>query len=125
VTDEEYVRSAWQTVEARWLFSMPDRFRVEMLYDSAMVWAEMKQSGLPKTEAALTEAQAWSAAAEFTRNREEEIRKVEEEIAHLRGLVILLRSEPGDLTTPIWQRVLVREHAALAELKRGLRTEEK
>ena len=68
-----------------------------------------------------TEEEAWTAAAEFTRQREEEIRKVDEEIALIRGLVILLRSEPGDLTTPIWQRVLVNEHAKLAELKRGMK----
>jgi hypothetical protein len=70
-----------------------------------------------------SKAAAWAAAADFTISRIEEIRQVKEEIALLRGLVILLNEEPGDLSTPAWLRVITREQSALAELIRGVRPE--
>ena len=69
------------------------------------------------------ESAAWAKAADFTISRIEEIQQVKEEIALLRGLVILLNEEPGDLSTPAWLRVITREQAALAELSRGVRPE--
>ena len=70
-----------------------------------------------------TKKEALLAAADFTISRIEEIRQVKEEIALLRGLVILLNEEPGDLSTPAWLRVITREQSALAELSRGIRPE--
>jgi hypothetical protein len=68
-----------------------------------------------------TQEEAWSAAAEYTRNRIEEIREVEEEMMLLRSMVILLDSEPGDLTAPIYRRTITRLQSALVELKRGMK----
>ena len=70
-----------------------------------------------------SKAAAWAAAAEFTISRIEKIQQVKEEIALLRGLVILLNEEPGDLSTPAWLRVITREQSALADLCRGVRPE--
>ena len=70
-----------------------------------------------------SKAAAWAAAADFTISRIEEIQQVKEEIALLRGLVILLNEEPGDLSTPAWLRVITREQSALADLCRGVRPE--
>jgi hypothetical protein len=61
------------------------------------------------------------AAYGFTVEREKEIRQVEEEMLLLRSMVILLDSEPGDLTAPIYKRTLARLQAALAELKKGMK----
>lgn len=63
----------------------------------------------------------WDEAAEFTEQRLKDVRKVEMELALLRGLLFLLIAEPGDMTTPIWTRVLAREQAALDDLKKGMR----
>jgi hypothetical protein len=63
---------------------------------------------------------AWAAAAEFTRERLEQIRQVEEEIDILRTGVSLLRSSYLDVIL----RVLARERAALAELRRGMKGSE-
>ena len=63
---------------------------------------------------------SWAAAAEFTEQRLKDVRQVELEIALLRGLLFLLSAENGDLTAPIWERVLAREQAALADLKKGM-----
>jgi hypothetical protein len=68
-----------------------------------------------------TEADAWSAAAEFTRNRLEQIKQVEEEIRLLQSMVILLRSEPMDATAPVYRRTIARLEAALAELRKGMK----
>ena len=66
-------------------------------------------------------ATACTAAAEFTEQRLKDVRQVEIEIALLRGLLFLLSAEPGDMTAPIWERVIVREQAALESLKKGMR----
>jgi len=61
-----------------------------------------------------------AAAAAFTRERKEQIRQVEEEIAYTER-----EAEVGELIgadwTPITKRILVREQAALAELRKGMR----
>lgn len=56
----------------------------------------------------------WSIAAEFTRDRLEQIRQVKEEIKWLNQLPTCHNKEPERT------HILVREHAALAELKRGM-----
>jgi len=82
---------------------------------------------------------SWAAAAEFTRNRLEEIRQVEEEISLVDrqivgGVSIVISSIPEDeeedaqarreetICNSRWCRILAREQAALAELKRGMRS---
>jgi hypothetical protein len=76
---------------------------------------------------------SWSSAAEFTRNRLEEIRQVEEEIRLLEGYnksnkscsensFAELRSREQHATSFITvRRTIVRLHAALAELKKGMK----
>jgi hypothetical protein len=58
----------------------------------------------------------WSAAAEFTRERLEQVRQVEEEIAWLTdGMAV-----SGD-EEPIGDRILARLKEALAALKKGMK----
>jgi len=76
---------------------------------------------------------SWSSAAEFTRKRLEEIRQVEEEIRLLEGYnksnkscsensFAELRSREQHATSFITvRRTIVRLHAALAELKKGMK----
>ena len=53
--------------------------------------------------------------------REGQIREVREEIALLRGMIMLLQSEPGDDTAPIYQRTINRLQEIVAELRKGMR----
>jgi hypothetical protein len=69
---------------------------------------------------------AWSAAAEFTRERLEQIRQVEEEISvitheYKKATVCGVSMGAATGKVLIWQRVLAREHAALADLRRGMK----
>jgi|SRR6266704_3597154 len=64
---------------------------------------------------------SWSAAAEFTRTRLEQIAEVEEEIAVLRQLLPEIGIRAWEHQKNAWSRILARETAALADLKRGLR----
>jgi hypothetical protein len=73
--------------------------------------------------------QGWIPAAEFTRQREEDIRQVEEEIAEIRKDFEVfaaddlqrIKGDPLNPETAIYGRVLAREQELLATLKRGLR----
>jgi hypothetical protein len=118
--NEQYVRSKWEQVEAHWLPSMPDRFRVEMVYDSAMVWVDRPHAQIPSEKPFVrkqTEQQAWSAARAFTEEREKQIAEVEEEIALLSSIGQHY-VPPAKVTR---DRILAREQAALDELKRGMK----
>ena len=87
---------------------------------------------------------AWSEAAEFTRQRLEEIRQVEEEIGFLESLApdltaetfgranLWVDSDGDEAFAPSWvkdcavdqcrrNRILAREQAALSELKKGMK----
>ena len=111
--NEQFVREHWANValeDHRECCGRFDPFRV--VIDSKELWHGPWCAYLEE---------AWAAAAEFTEHRMEEIRQVEMEIALLRGLLFLLSAEPGDLTAPIWERVIVREQAALESLKKGMR----
>jgi hypothetical protein len=75
---------------------------------------------------ALPQFDSWSAAAEFTRARLEQIRQVEEEIAlvtheYKRATVCGVSMGGATGKALAWQRVIEREQAALAELKRGMK----
>jgi hypothetical protein len=64
---------------------------------------------------------SWTAAAEFTRQRLEEIRQVEEEIAILNeGLSVITLPQDEKYAMPL-TRIVAREQELLATLKRGLR----
>ena len=67
--------------------------------------------------------EGWKAAAAFTLQREEEIRQVEEEISLLLNSMPLQVVVIGNTPIPDVQaarsRILAREQAALAELKKG------
>jgi hypothetical protein len=65
------------------------------------------------------EAAAWSAAKAFTEARLEEIRLVEEEIEFLGILQRNLTMTDSELIAI--EGIIVREQAALSELKRGMR----
>lgn len=109
MTDEEYVRSRWLVVmDARDLdnpsVAEPIRIQVSSTKQLRFAW--------------------FANAARYTRERERQIAEIEEEIALHKGLIILLRSEPGDLTAPVWQRRLARLQSELAELRRGMKTPE-
>jgi len=77
---------------------------------------------------------SWAAAAEFTRDRLEEIRQVEREIGFIeRQLAVQphyddmvgpwsaedVRNSARNVAT--WSRILAREHASLAALMRGIK----
>ena len=111
MTEEEYVRSKWDILE------------------TTSYWTIMGQAYTGRK----TDAEAWSAAAEFTRQREEEIRQVEAQYVLLGAdqLDTWSNAMSYDNWDPerswwfhLWvQRALVmaRLEAALAELKRGMK----
>jgi hypothetical protein len=83
-----------------------------------------------------TPEEAWSAAAEFTRERLEQIRQVEQEVGKVdyeqNEAFMLIRDVPPKSVhlemIVMWvrslcatSRILAREQAALAELKKGMR----
>jgi hypothetical protein len=117
--NEQYVRSKWEQVEARWLPSMPDRFRVEMVYDSAMVWVERPHPQIPSEKPFVrkqTEQQAWSAARAFTEEREKQIAKIAQEIRWLMNRLDVEAEDAGIVTS-----IIAREQAEVNELKRGVK----
>ncbi len=101
MSDEEYVRSKWKLV-AHCDGSYQNYLRgTVLLQDVNRHWFDFD---------------SWSAAVEFTREREEQIRHVEEEIALLEGWKHLV-----EVKNPAALRILGREQAALAELKKGMK----
>lgn len=105
MTDEEFVRSKWSTLNA-------DRghpgTRLALGVGGVLFRATSEEG----------EARAWAAAAEFTRKREREIAEVEEEIAWISGFSAYAGHR---LYGPCRARILARLEAALAELRRGWR----
>lgn len=109
IDDQEYVRSKWvrPTVEPH-PYNEPQRQvsvncggRCTVIYGSSDAWA-------------------WSAAAEFTCQREEEIRLREEEIELIEDEADDARNHIAE-TRDVFKRILAREQATLAELKRGMK----
>jgi hypothetical protein len=124
--NEEYVRQRWIDV-ALW-----DRdfspYTVNLRYEVEIV----SHPGNFFCFHGAKHSEAWSAARAFTEAREEEIRQVEEEIALLNLEFWEMHGEIRLATmveqyTPLvrelcrWARILAREQAALAELKRGMK----
>ena len=135
--DEKFVRASWEHVRS-WVRDLDsygtDQFNVSLHYDEDAAkyggdyFQRWQEDDTRKGHNAV-----WSSAAEFTRSRLEEIRQVEEEIRLLEGYnksnkscsensFAELRSREQHATSFITvRRTIVRLHAALAELKRGMR----
>ena len=114
--NEAFVREHWEQVTAEWGRVLPGRFTQTFHLTLPVIWC-----GTLSVMFAKTPEEAWAAAAELTEQRLKDVRKVEIEIALLRGLLYLLSAEPGDMTSPIWERILAREQTALAYLKKRMR----
>ena len=124
-TDEELVRSAWERCRVR--FSEPHEGYAQGVYVAEVpMWKTSHK----------VESEAWSAAAEFTRERLEQVRQVEQEIELLRPSVGsdcewvawiengwgLPEFQAGNIRNYVgWARILAREQATVAELKRGMK----
>jgi len=97
MTDEEYVRSRWKKA-----------YQYQSL------------SGVPFIQFGPHALATWSAAAEFTRQREEEIRQLLEEIAQAKRWIDLdLRKSIHNMDASY--RILARLESALAELLKGMK----
>lgn len=112
MTDEEYVRAHWVSLVARTTDDYRGPYDLKLFRDAEPIVGR-------------TRAIVWALAAEFTSNRLEQIRQIEEEIREaehkLKQQSVCGVSMSGP--TPkeqIWKRILAREQAALAELKRGM-----
>jgi len=104
--DEQFVREHWERAEA-----CPHRDNRQCCI--SLGGRMFTRVTVPNTVSgyAPSESEAWAAARVFTEARLEEIRQVEEEIEYLEDFAF---GQP-------WKRILFREQAALAELKRGLK----
>ena len=109
MTDEEYVRARWEVHTA-----FPNgngKYYLALAPDKCLDGEFDGQFD--------TEAEAWSAARAFTENREREIAEVEEEIALIANLGSHVKQEA--FAVDIRKRILSREQAVLAELRRGMK----
>ena len=103
MTDREYVESKWHHI---WSYYGARLLELHINY-------EIKFTGRTKDG----EDSVWSKAAEFTRDREEEIRCLEEEIALIDKQTKFL----VDSTGVIWARVRQRLQRELDRLKEGMK----
>ena len=101
MTDEEYVRARWERV-----IVCDGSYRHYAKGTILLNWANHQ----------FYEFNDWSAARDFTEQREREIAEVEEEIAWLSDGMDC--SDPDD---EVGQRILAVEQARLAELRRGMK----
>ena len=111
MTNEEYVRSKWRGVQ-QYVCGGTNG-------NSYYVGSD----GFIASFCGETENESWTAAAEFTRQREEKIRQVEEEIGVCEGCLRMWQPPFGNDYGGVgpMKRILAREQAALAELKRGMK----
>lgn len=119
MTDEEYVRSVWTKAEP---------------FDGRSYGLHIFRDGtcIHHFNAATTE-QAWSAAAAFTRERKDEIARLDEEIALTEGVeqvtaafvasIYVAKHIKQDAAKelPIWRRTRDRLQLIRAELTRGMK----
>jgi hypothetical protein len=106
--DERIVREAWEDYS----------IMIREFPNSSPYWIYLGEEFC--TGPHKTEAKAWRAAAEFTTQRQEQIRQVGEEIKIVRNELSLGRDR---WNSPEFIRILAREQAALAELQRGMKEE--
>ena len=113
--DEEYVRSKWENVTSN---STP-QYGVE----GNLVYWNIYSDDWLIASGHETEDASWSAAAEFTCSREEEIRQVEEEIGVCEGCLRMWQPPFGNDYGGVgpMKRILSREQAVLDKLKRGMK----
>jgi hypothetical protein len=127
MTDEQFVREHWERIDAHdWVNHINGDtgflIAIEPSCEDGSIGI-----GMEFHEEAKPKSQAWSAAAEFTRDRLEEIRQLEEEIAMVRG-------DRDDMLRHInfhelewivecarWSRILARLESALEDLKKGMK----
>jgi hypothetical protein len=107
MSDEEFVTGQWLWCEVRLALTCEG-------YEEGTWLARFSSQ---RSIAAETESEAWTAAAEFTRGRLEQIRQVEEDIAYLLNIMGRAKETAPDHCV---HRVLAREQDALTELKRGM-----
>jgi len=110
MSDEEYVLAKWDRVE-----ECPRTDGTHLTWRISLGGWGFTKASIPDNWAR-SKAEAWSAAAEFTRDRLEQIRQVREEIAMLAGKLLL---EDKDMAA--MRRVLDRENAELAKLTAGMK----
>ena len=103
--DERIVRGAWK--EVRYVDTGP----------SLWVRTHYVIIGHPQLFAAYrnTRGEAWLAARDFTEQRLEQIRQIKQEIA------LLVEAQKSGVDCSRWERIRLREQAALAELRRGMK----
>ena len=115
--DERLVRETWEDIKISKV-GLPDN-DYEVYNDGPPI----EEGDLFLHAFGKTREEAIRAAAEFTRERLEEIRQVEEEIKLIKTVLDI------DWVRLEWladaERILVREQAALTELRRGMREPEK
>jgi hypothetical protein len=104
MTDEEYVRVHWERPR---ILPCP--------YNEPQRRVALNCGGLRTVVYGSSYAWAWSASAEFTRERLEQIREIEEERAMLCGKLLL---EDRDIAA--CRRILARLESALDELREGM-----
>lgn len=108
IENEEYVRSRWD----------PNLFNGGLYFYEGARSYHLRLGSKRFEYTQKTKAECWSAAYAFTLEREEQIRQVEEEIA-LMEFIVQAQDEFNDIVAA--KRILAREQAALAELKKGMR----
>jgi hypothetical protein len=108
--DKKYVRARWERAE-----ECPRSSSQGKTWCISLGGKRFTRANVPEDDAP-TAAAAWHEARVFTFQREEEVRRVEEEIDWLRRKEHLQNVEDA----AIWKRVLAREQAELADLKRGM-----
>ena len=121
--DERIVREAWEWV-GTWVRDLDsygtDQFNIAIFFSEK----DAKRHDNPyqhwqEDNDAKGIASARHAAAEYTIQRQEEIRQVEEEIIDLKATVLMAASTGQIKRETINRRILAARQAALAELQRG------
>ena len=110
--DEKLVMDTWDSPRFDWSYQHGDPFKPKYWLFYVGDWLVI--SGYD------TRDQIAASAAEFTRNRLEEIRQVEEEICVI-GDQIDGADRGGHPWGLVFRRIWEREKAALADLKRGIK----
>lgn len=110
--NEDYVRSVWRNVR-----EYADRTSCAVVILTGSDAEDVHSSDFERT----TKESAWSAAAQFTRDRLEQVRQVREEIEVVRRR----KHEDGKYPAiaAVWSRILARLEAELTRLTAGMRPE--
>lgn len=110
-TDEEFVRGVWEKVQRhdqRHMHQSPNEWHGYVIVDTG-ISEVMIGSG--------TRKEAWLAAAEFTRDRLEDVQELREEMREVEFISGPFSGERGES----WKRILARLNAELARLTAGMK----